>query len=69
MWCVRESERVMKGNFQRLASPKKVLIWSESNEIAQSEAAFLEAAFARVERFFWMWWNNSNSCLRSIMMT
>lgn len=54
MWCVRESERVMKGNFQRLASPKKVLIWSERKEIAQSEAAF-----ARVERFFWMWWNNS----------
>jgi hypothetical protein len=36
----------MKRNFQRLASATKVLICSESKEIAQSEAAFafLEAA-------------------------
>jgi hypothetical protein len=42
----RERVRVMKRNFQRLASATKVLICSESKEIAQSEAAFafLEAA-------------------------
>jgi hypothetical protein len=54
--CVREKVRVrvMKRNFQRLASATKVLICSESKEIAQSEAAFafLEAALKGLVRFF-----------------
>jgi hypothetical protein len=54
VWCARKRERVrvMKRNFQRLASATKVLICSESKEIAQSEVTFLEAALKGWVRFF-----------------